>query len=413
MESGDGFIVRMNPGWRGRSSAEVRALVALARDHGNGQIEVTRRANWQLRGVTSGALSSLQSELARLGLAESADGTAEAVSLLVNPLSGLDAGCAPLEAVAGAVERALRSGAAPRNLPAKFGVVLDGGGDLLAGVAADIRVDLRPTEPRVAQLSVDTSREEALPLGACRAEDAATAVLALLELAAHGAAGPRRMRDVIDAHGVEAVRRALKGLLVEAAAPTFSARAASPVIGFLRGLRNWVGLGLPFGSGGGQQWGAMAEIAARFGDGTLRLTPRRSVIIAGVDERDRESVLAAARESDLVVDEGDPRLRITACVGAPSCSAARGETRAFARDIARDVAPLLLAGGTLHVSGCAKSCAESGPSTLTVVCDERGYRIARERDVAGTADADVLPREAARRALAAMALDPARERPRS
>src|SRR5688500_9321244 len=45
MESGDGFIVRVHPGFRARSSAEVRTLAALARDFGNGQIEVTRRAN--------------------------------------------------------------------------------------------------------------------------------------------------------------------------------------------------------------------------------------------------------------------------------------------------------------------------------------------------------------------------------
>lgn len=406
MESGDGFIVRVNPGWRARSSAEVRALAALARQHGNGQIEVTRRANWQLRGVTSAALPMLQSELARLGLAESSGATEEATSLLVNPLSGLDPACASLETVAAEIERVLASDAAPRDLPAKFGIVLDGGGDLLANVIADIRVELRAAEPRVAILRVDTPEDGAFLLGACRADDVAAAVHALLNLAAHGTSGPRRMRDVIGAQGIEPVRRAVARFLSDDGEKTAVARVSSSIIGFQSGVRPWVGLGLPFGSGDFRQWVAIADMAEQFGDGSLRLTPRRSVIIAGVGASDRDAVLAAAREHDLVTDEGDARLRITACVGGPSCSAARGDTRRFASEVANDVAPVLLAGGTLHVSGCPKSCAWSGRATLTVVCDEHGYRIARESDVATAAAADVLPREASRRLLAAMAKGP-------
>jgi precorrin-3B synthase len=407
MESGDGFIVRVHPGFRARSSAEVRTLAALARDFGNGQIEVTRRANWQLRGVTSGGLPALQTALATRGLAEPAAAAEAAASLLVDPLSGLDPACAPLEPVAAELERELASENAPRDLPAKFGIVLDGGSGVLAGVNADIRIALSSKAPSIAHLSVDGGNDGVLLLGACRTDDVAAAVLALLTVASRSEGTPRRMRDVLAAQGSELLRRAVARFLVEGGVLPAAPRTVSSFIGFRRGIRNWVGLGLPFGSGDFRQWTAIAEIADQFGDGALRLTPRRTVIIAGMEEGDGEAVLAAARRCELVVDDGDARLRVTACVGAPSCGAARGETRRFASDMASAVAPLLWAGGTLHVSGCAKSCAHSGPATLTVVCDEGGYRIARDRDVAGAGDADLLPQEAARRLLTAMALDPA------
>ncbi|MET0593217.1 MAG: precorrin-3B synthase [Polyangiaceae bacterium] len=405
MESGDGFLVRVQAGWRARSSADVRALAKLARAYGNGQLEITRRANWQLRGVTSANLSSVQGALVSRGLAAPSDAPLPAASLLVNPLSGLDPACAPLDAMAAEIERVLRSEKAPRDLPDKFSVVLDGGGDVLRDVASDLRIDVRTTSPGVAFLGAGAREDRASLLGACRVEDVAAALFALLDLASRGPNGPRRMRDVIDVERVEGVREVIASLvLADRQGPTDVAAAPS-VVGFHGGISGWIGLGLPFGSGDVRQWNAIADIAERYGDGSVRLTPRRSVVIADVATANREAALTIARACDLVVDESDPRLRINACVGAPFCSAARGETRRIGSELGSLLAPLLSAGGTLHVSGCNKSCAHGGASSVTVVCHERGFQVQQDGAVADTTASDVLDLEATRRLVTAVAAD--------
>ena len=94
--------------------------------------------------------------------------------------------------------------------------------------------------------------------------------------------------------------------------------------------------------------------------GPLRLTPWRMLLIEGASE--------IAPMPGLTLDATDPRLRVSACTGAPGCLQALSATR----DLARDLAPHVPQGARLHVSGCAKGCAHPGPAPLTLTataCD--------------------------------------------
>jgi precorrin-8X/cobalt-precorrin-8 methylmutase len=57
----------------------------------------------------------------------------------------------------------------------------------------------------------------------------------------------------------------------------------------------------------------------------------------------------------------------------------------------------------LHVSGCTKSCAHSGPSEFTVVHDQDGLHLAREKSAAEAARTPVLSPDEAQTALTAFA----------
>src|SRR5687768_827283 len=70
MESGDGLLLRVRAGARILHAGELRALARLARSHGNGLLEITRRANLQLRGLSEDSLVGAQEELLRRGLVE-------------------------------------------------------------------------------------------------------------------------------------------------------------------------------------------------------------------------------------------------------------------------------------------------------------------------------------------------------
>jgi len=125
MPSGDGLLVRVRP-WCGAFSLDqAKGLAEIAATLGNGHIDLTRRANLQVRGLREQDLPALHQALDRLGLLEDE----AARNIMIDPLAGPET-----RALAMAFGRAL-----PQNMPAKFGCLVDGGGPLsIVGERADI-----------------------------------------------------------------------------------------------------------------------------------------------------------------------------------------------------------------------------------------------------------------------------------
>jgi precorrin-3B synthase len=125
MPSGDGLLVRVRP-WCGAFTLDqAKGLADIAGSLGNGHIDLTRRANLQIRGLRDESLPALHEALGRLGLLEDE----AARNVMVDPLAGPE-----VRALALALGRAL-----PEGLPAKFGCLVDGGGPLsICGERADI-----------------------------------------------------------------------------------------------------------------------------------------------------------------------------------------------------------------------------------------------------------------------------------
>ena len=90
MLSGDGLIVRIRPFCGAFGLEQARGLADLARRLGNGHIDLTRRANLQLRGLLDEHLPELHAELGKLGLLDPDAETEATRNLMVAPLAGLD-----------------------------------------------------------------------------------------------------------------------------------------------------------------------------------------------------------------------------------------------------------------------------------------------------------------------------------
>jgi precorrin-3B synthase len=125
MPSGDGLLVRVRP-WAGAFTLDqAKGLADIAATLGNGHIDLTRRANLQIRGLREESLPALHEALGHLGLLE--DETAR--NVMVDPLASPE-----VRALALALGRAV-----PADRPAKFGCLVDGGGPLsISGERADI-----------------------------------------------------------------------------------------------------------------------------------------------------------------------------------------------------------------------------------------------------------------------------------
>jgi precorrin-3B synthase len=352
MESGDGLIVRIRPRGGSLARAAMEDIAAASEDHGNGHIDLTRRANLQIRGVRPDTLAPLQRSLHALGLLDATPEVERARNILVSPLSGLDpAEILDMRPLAAEVPERLAADPAARLLPAKFAAVLDGAGRL--SLAAE-RANIFALASRIGDRPAVLIARGGAWLGWTGPQDAAAAICAIIGGRSPGLA---EIGNVPSAGaGGTALRRT-------AEAARFDIELGAGGVA--------VGLGAPFGLIEAQQLRALAEIAAE-----IRLSPWRMLYIPAADEIAATRVRAAAARLGLVTGAGDPLMRIQACPGRPACRSAHADTRTEAGRIAAWMATTGFP-GTAHVSGCAKGCASSAASDLTLVGVPGGYRFLR------------------------------------
>lgn len=370
METGDGWLVRLHPPQACLTPPQLIAVAALAERFGNGLIEITARANLQLRGISAAAHPELVAALLRERLVDEVAGEGPQRLVLTSPLlderpgfPGLDFGDF-VDAAALARDLAA-AGRELAGLPPKCAIVVDGGGSLaLDGVAADLRL------VGVAPGLVSLGLPHGLWYGPLAPDAALTAALALLRgFAAMRRDRPelRRLRDCT-----------LASLAAMIAAPRCAAPAPRPAparAGLFTATdgRCAAMVALPFGRCGAGVLRRLGEAAGAGGAKTLRLTPWRGLSCLDLDRAAALRFLDQAQELGLIVADGDPRLGVQACAGRPACARAQSDSMADAAVLADRLAPLLAASLSLHVSGCIKGCAHPGPADLTLVGAEGGY----------------------------------------
>jgi precorrin-3B synthase len=382
MQSGDGLVVRIRPRSGRFSPHELRVLADGARRFGNGHIDLTRRANLQIRGIREGSLPSLHDAIASLGLLDdSADG--EAVrNVMISPLAGIDpAEVLDARGTGRELEGRLASDKSLWALPSKFGFIVDGGGVLsLAEQRADVRLVAIAHGPEAAFAIGLEMRTGIEWLGSVSPDAAAAAAmeigLAFINVVSRE---PRqRMRDLSD-EGLASVRSAMRSRLDTLPE---NPRQADVSLNRRVGLidlgagRFAAGIAAPFGRVEADQLRKLADAIAAHGGEEIRLSPWR-VLYAGLPSRpSAQSVLDAAARDGLIIDPCDPLLQIEACPGASGCQSTALDTRGDGRRMA-DLLPRFRFTGTVHVSGCAKGCAKSGPADLVLVGSEGRYGVVR------------------------------------
>lgn len=342
MQSGDGLVVRVRPYGGRLDAAQISGLAHLAERHGNGLIDVTSRANLQIRGVSDTSHRLLLDGLAQLALLDPDADTEARRNILVTPFwrDGDET-----QSLAAELEAALEESVLA--LPTKFGFAIDDGASrVLAGDSADVRIE----RDRTGGLLV---RADGARLGhSVGRGEAVTAALALANwfVTSGGARGGRgRMATHLAAGG--ALPHALRGEVEPA--PIMA--AARPDL-------------YPQGAMVGVAFGQMphATLNQFAGCGhALRMTPWRMVLSEG-----KRTMPSAA---GLITEAYDPALRVIACSGAPRCREAHADTRALAAALA----PNIGAAARLHVSGCAKGCAHSGAAAVTLVATGAGFDLVR------------------------------------
>ncbi|MGL4319245.1 MAG: precorrin-3B synthase [Paracoccaceae bacterium] len=334
MLSGDGWLVRIRPPMGQLTPAQAVGVGQAALKHGNGVIDLSSRANLQLRGVREEAHATLINDLRELGLVDN-DADAEAArNLVITPFRD-----DITNQIAANLMLAFRG--AP-VLPGKFGFAVDTGSvPVLGSVSADIRLE----RERHGGLIL---RADGMNSGMLVTES--TAAAAAIDLA----------RWFITSQGVMDGRGRMAGVIARGVVP--DGHVVPALAGTVAPSPGECADGMVVAFAFGQM---QAETLIALGDcdHTLILTPWRMILMLGAQ--------MAPDDAALITRADDSLLHVTACTGAPGCPQAHGQTRALARELA----PLTT--GRLHVSGCTKGCAHPGKADLTLVATPKGYDLIR------------------------------------
>ncbi len=442
MMSGDGLIVRVKPRGMTLSVGRAIGIAAAAARHGNGLLDLTARANLQIRGVTEASLPALTAELDAMGLLD-ADAEAESRrNVVASPLMGLDpAATFDIRPTVATLEAALAEAEGLGALPSKFGFAVSDGGTMPLG---EVSADLRFEAMRDGRFAVRLDGAEGTAVFCAAVSLSETAIALTRVFVEASATDPRlhRMRDLVKSVGAAAIfaHVGLERADPASLPPPGSARSPSPVDG--GGLRrppsyssfaqrgrgttcsvvegatrtpispiiprcvgrlavaDALGVAAPFGRLDATQLDALARGAQRAGASELRITPWRALLVPGLSVQATAALAETCVAAGWIVDSADPRLRVAACAGAPGCR--RGTTPVL--DDAARWAKLLGPGDgadgiALHVSGCAKGCAHPGPASLTLVGTEGRYGLVADGTAADAPVASGLDAEEAHRLL--------------
>ncbi|MEV7013764.1 precorrin-3B synthase [Streptosporangium sp. NPDC051022] len=347
----DGGLARIRvPGGR-LTSSQLRELADAASACGSGVIELTSRANVQVRGLgadgghangdsTGGDLTDTDfadggfaARMAAAGLLPSA--THERVrNILASPLTGCDGrGMLDVSPLVSDLDRRLCGTPALAGLPGRFLFAFDDGRGDVAWLDPD--AGILPTGPGEAALILaGTDSGLRVPIG--------SAVTALLAAAEAFLAEPevRRAR----AWRIGELPGCAERIAVRVAVRVGSAVGAgrtSPLLPRAQAPTGWepvgilgepegpavLGVAVPLGRLTSAQAGLLADLASPAG---VRLTPWRGVVLPGLTPAEAAGAAALAGKVGLVVDPGSPWTGVTACTGRPGCAKSLADVRADA-----------------------------------------------------------------------------------
>ncbi|MEV4636903.1 precorrin-3B synthase [Actinoplanes sp. NPDC049548] len=356
-DAADGPLARVRiPGGR-ITGGQLTALRELAVEWGDGHLELTSRANLQLRALRAAPPAHLAERLAEAGLLPSP--THELVRniaaspLLIDPepVTTLDRElCADpvLAALPGRFLFAIDDGSGDVAFSADV-AVLPSGAVLFAGRDLGLRVPVAHTVPVLL-----------------------AAAHAFLVLAAQDASSgrprPWRVRELADgpARMAASTAAALDVTLI-APDPSLRRPALREPVGMIprSGGRTAVGALVPLGRLGGAALRALERARE------LVVTPWRGVIVPDLSPAEAAAWMRKLAGAGLETGADSRWAGVTACAGRPGCAKALADVRSDA-----DAATRAGSGLPVHWVGCARGCGSPAAPHVRVEATATGYTVA-------------------------------------
>lgn len=353
-QAADGALARIRLPGGMITAAQLDALADTAIRHAAGTLELTARANVQLRGITDTA--AVADAVAAAGLLPSAHH--ELVrNIVASPLSGRLGGLADVRGWVGELDAQIQDDPALAGLPGRFLFCLDDGTGDVSGLGADVGV--QATDDGAALLLA--GRDTGIRVGR---EDVVETLITIARRFAETRGKAWRVAELDD-----------PGLLLDGVgAPTATRMTLSadarPPVGWITQDDGRVALGaaVPLGVLSARQAQFIAAMQS-----PVVITPRRSLLVCDLAEGVADTSLRVLAPLGLVFDETSRWLEVSACVGSPGCERSRADVRAEATKAVDTGTAEGTVHGPVHYVGCERACGRPAAGEVLVATDA-GYR---------------------------------------
>ncbi|MBN4926716.1 precorrin-3B synthase [Hoyosella rhizosphaerae] len=363
-EAADGLLARVRLPGGMLTPAQVHTLAEVARNHSNGVLELTSRANIQLRGIPDAdAADAVVEQLTTAGLLPSR--THERVrNILASPLSGVMGGFVDVRPWVTRFDELLCSQPELAALSGRFLVGFDDGRGDIAGLDADITA-MAFDETTVALLVGGSDTGIRVPV-----DDVVPLVLEAALAFAAVRTGEWRVNDLPE-RGRE-ITASLSVAPTHGAEDVYVPERTVPPVGWFASDDGGVALGAATRLGRIDV--RLAEFLAAI-EQPVVVTPWRTLVVTGLDEWRAEQVVRVLAPMGLIFDADSPWVSVSACTGRPGCGRAVADVHAdVTQAVTEDSLPVQ---GRQHWVGCERQCGTPAGEVHVVTATTSGYRTAR------------------------------------
>ncbi len=377
----DTFMARLRiPGGQ-LMSYQVRELARIAKDLTTGYLQVTNRANLQLRLIEPKNAPEFLRRIQSIGLHTRGSGADNIRNLTSNPTAGVDPAelidCTPYVRELADFILAHREF---YNLPRKFNIAFDGGG-LIGSVEDTNDIGVKAVKIgeevffRIALGGATGHKAFARDIGVVvpPAEIVKVVIAIVRVFIANGNRGDRkkaRLKHLLDKWTLEQYLTETEKLLdaplrrapLEALDYPAEKIAHSHIGAYPQrqpGL-NYIGIALPVGQLTPAQFLRIAEIAELYGTGEVRLTVWQNFILPNIPDAYVETVKKAVKRLGLGTEQSHLASGVMACTGNRYCKYSSTDTKGHAMELTRHLEKRVSLDQpvNIHFTGCPHSCAQ-------------------------------------------------------
>jgi|SRR6187402_614697 len=387
----DGLLLRIRVPGGLMSASQLEVVASLSSLFADGSVEITSRANLQLRAIREEDLPEIVAALASAGLFPSPEHD-RVRNVVTSPFAGMHLeeflDTRPLVL---ALDRRLQAESLLSELHPKFSFGLHGSQQRFSRDLDDLSLEACEDGSHL-RLSI---AGEATGYSVAKEN----AVDCLVE-AARGCIGlakasdvPIRAKRIVALPGaVDQLLGTLSSMLVPcptAARPPAFVEMIQGAFPTVRGDLVNIVPSVPLGRLSSQQARVIAGAVKQW-DGDLRLAPWRGVILGAMPATATEGIAEDLRSVGLSWDGRDGFQGIAACAGSTGCDASLADVRGDAALLAQRLSGKAVSSGwTVNLSGCEKQCARRHGASAELIANDSGYLLRIDgQDVHGNCSAD-------------------------
>lgn len=375
------FMCRLRFAGGMTNSHQLRGVADLAEKFGGGYVDATTRSNLQIREIGPEHTTEIINGLIDLGIVTRGSGADNIRNITATPTAGID----PLELIdvrplCRELHHYILQHPDMYGLPRKFNIAFDGGGTICALADTNdigfFAVRVRGEVYFRMELGGitghgDFARDAGILLKPAECIPVAAAVLKVfLREGDRTDRKKARLKYVLERFGHEGFLQEVEKLLpspftrvpISECEPRVK---PNPLAHFgahpqrQEGF-HYVGVVLPVGRLQCDQLRGLADIAQRYGSGTVRLTVWQNLLISDIRTADLPAVEQAIEALGLTTSVTNIRAGLVACTGNAGCRFAAANTKLHAKQVAEYLEQRLELDQpiNIHLTGCHHSCAQ-------------------------------------------------------